>query len=636
MSANMGSDWLESIYTDGSYEFVNPCLPKKGEEVKIVIRMFENAPVNDVMLRTRINGGETRIHMKIEYCKKGFAYYTAKVKCNEDRLRYQFYIVTDEKIYYYNQAGVTEYMTDEVHDFCIVYDYRQPEWVKGAVFYQIFPERFCNGNKEISVKDGEYSFDGYETIQIKDWNSVPKSYDEAHCLDFYGGDLYGIKEKIPYFKELGITALYVNPIFYAATVHKYDCLDYFTVDPHFGGDEALIELVDELHKNGIKIILDVSINHTGSAHKWFNKDCEFFDKSVGAYNNPDSLERNYYFFSDNNEYKCWWDVSTLPTLNYSSRELRKILYLDENSLVKKWLKPPFNIDGWRFDVADVMARSDEGQFHHEVWPELAKSIKDTKNDAYIVAEEWGDCEEFLRGNEWDTPMNYFGCARPVREFAGEGDLFLAREESVRNSHPNTSAHALAERICSHFQKIPYQLQQVQFNLIGSHDTSRLHNNPKIPFDAVKAADVILFTLPGSSSIYYGDEAYIDGRINDTEGCRYPMPWNKDYKNDEPYICYQKLAYLKQSAKAFTDGGFKILWDRGRTIAYARFREDELYYVICSLDDIDSDIELPFDIFGVDDIKKLSDVFGQDVKFNVRNGHVIIKVKSKSSYVLRVN
>lgn len=631
----MKTDWLESVYSDGSELFVQPALPKKGEEITISIRFFVDAPVQAVMLRTRINGGEERIHMECGEEKNGFVYYSAKVRCKEDSLHYHFFIVANEMIYYYNQAGILEYMPDETYDFRIVYDYRQPAWVKNAVFYQIFPERFCNGNPENDVKDGEYQFDGYDTIQVKDWNTVPLSYDKVHCLDFYGGDLEGIKAKIPYLKELGVTALYLNPIFYAATIHKYDCLDYFTVDPHFGGDKALEELVEELHKNDMRIILDVSINHTGSAHKWFNKDGEFFDKSVGAYNNPNAIEREYYFFGENNTYKAWFDVDTLPTLNYTSEALKEMLYKGEDSLVKKWLKPPFNIDGWRFDVADVMARNDEVQLHHEVWPELVESIKSTKEDAYVVAEEWGECGEFLQGKEWDTPMNYFGCARPVREFVGEWDLFLAREEVIHHTKPNQSAKALANRIRQHLFKIPFQLQQVQFNLLDSHDASRLHNNPNISWEEVKIANVLLFTLPGTASIYYGDEAGIDGRLEDTEGCRYPMPWDKDVKKDAPYQCYYTLAHMKWENEAFCGGGFRIIWEEGKIFAFARFTEKQLFYIVCSMEEEVAGITLPYDIFGRKRAGRLREVFGSELKYQDHEGNIMLQVPAKSAYVIEM-
>lgn len=631
----MKTNWLESVYSDGSERFVQPAFPKKGETVRVALRLFADVPIVEVFLRTRINGGEQRISMTRQEVKNGLVYYRTEVACKEDTMHYQFYLVTENEVYYYNQAGITDCMPDETYDFRIVYDYRQPAWVKHAVFYQIFPERFCNGNPSISVKDGEYQFDGHDTIQVKNWNSVPKEFPETNCLDFYGGDLIGIRQKIPYLKELGVTALYLNPIFYAATIHKYDCLDYFKVDPHFGGDQALIDLVEELHKNDMRIILDVSINHTGSAHKWFNKEGIFFDKSIGAYNNPDALERDYYFFGENNSYKAWWDVDTLPTLNYTSQALREILYRGEDSLVKHWLKPPFNTDGWRFDVADVMARSDEHQLHHEVWPELVESIKSTKPDAYIVAEEWGDCPEFLQGNEWDTPMNYYGCARPVREYVGEHDLFLVREESIRKTKPNQSAKTLGRRIRQHFGKIPFQLQQIQFNLLDSHDASRLHNNPKISWEAVKVAVTLLFTLPGAPSIYYGDEAGIDGRMDTNEGFRYPMPWDKEYKMDAPYKTYQTLAHMKQTKEAFSEGGFKILLEQGKVFAFARFTDKQLYYIVTSMEDGNREIKIPYDIFGLSVVEDLEEIFGEQISYQDEGGSIVVQMPGKTAYVLAV-
>ena len=631
----MKTNWLESVYSDGSERFVQPAFPKKGETVRVALRLFEDAPIVEVFLRTRINGGEQRISMTRQEVKNGLVYYRTEVSCKEDTMHYQFYLVTENEVYYYNQEGISDCMPDETYDFRIVYDYRQPAWVKHAVFYQIFPERFCNGDPSISVKDGEYQFDGHDTIQVKDWNSVPKEFPETNCLDFYGGDLIGIRKKIPYLKELGVTALYLNPIFYAATIHKYDCLDYFKVDPHFGGNQALIDLVEELHKNDMRIILDVSINHTGSAHKWFNKEGIFFDKSIGAYNNPDALERDYYFFGENNSYKAWWDVDTLPTLNYTSEALRDILYRGEDSLVKHWLKPPFHTDGWRFDVADVMARNDEHQLHHEVWPELVESIKSTKSDAYIVAEEWGDCSEFLQGNEWDTPMNYFGCARPVREYVGEHDLFLVREASVRKTKPNQSAKALGRRIRQHFGKIPFQLQQVQFNLLDSHDASRLHNNPRISWEAVKVAVTLLFTLPGAPSIYYGDEAGIDGRLDSNEGFRYPMPWEKQYQTDAPYKTYQTLAQMKQNKEAFSEGGFKLLLEEGKVFAFARFTDRQLYFVVTSMEERNREIRIPYDIFGVSQVEELEEIFGEQISYQDEEGSIVMQMPGKTAYVFSV-
>lgn len=627
--------WLESVYSDGTKYFVSNPLPKKGEKITIYIRIYQDAPIQHIMLRTKINGSEELLVMEKDRIENGLAYYKHDIKTYEDLLSYRFYIVTKEKIYYYTQRSITTYMPANTYDFKILLNYNQPSWVKGSVFYQIFPDRFYNGNQKNDVKNGEYTFDGHETIKVDDWEKAPEPYNKSFCLDFYGGDLEGVKAKIPYLKKLGVNAIYLNPIFYAATVHKYDCLDYFKVDPHFGGDKALIELSEELHKNDMKLILDVSINHTGTANKWFNKEGIFFDKSVGAYNNKNSKERNYYFFNEDNTYKAWWNVETLPTLNYTSSDLKDVIYRAEDSLVKKWLKPPYNIDGWRFDVADVMARNDEIQLQHEVWPEINKSIKETNKDAYILAEDWDDCDEFLNGKEWDSPMNYFGCARPVREFVGEADLFNSRKEILKNIKYKFTAKDLSNHIMDYLAKLPTVIQENQFNLIDSHDVSRLHNNLKIKFEDYRAAVIMLFTLIGATNVYYGDEAMIDGRIEDIEGCRYTMPWNSNFEKEKFYELYSKLCHIKRENKAFTEGGFKIISDNNNVFCFARFTDKKLWIMVCSTDDNERKIKIPIKAFGKNKFNKIKDEFEIKLDYKFENGKIKLKVKPHTSYIFEV-
>lgn len=627
--------WLKSIYTDGTKYFVSNPLPRKGEEVTISIRMLDGAPIKGVILRTKLNGIEHLLPMEKYKVKNNLAYYKTSVKVYEDVLHYHFYIPTENIVYYYTQKEITTYIPDETYDFKILVDYKQPSWVKESVFYQIFPDRFCNGNKELDIKSGEYTFDGHETIHVDNWDKAPGPYNENFCLDFYGGDLVGVKNKIPYLKELGVNAIYLNPIFYGATVHKYDCLDYFKVDPHLGGDEALAELTDELHKNNMKIILDVSINHTGIANKWFNKEGVFFDKSIGAYNNKDSKERKYYFFKDNNEYKAWFDVETLPTLNYTSKELREIIYESEDSLVKKWLKPPYSIDGWRFDVADTMARNNELQLHHEVWPGINKSVKEVNENAYILAEDWSDCSEFLKGNEWDSPMNYYGSAKPIREFLGETDLSSMKSELLQNIKYKPTAKDLSSRIMEHLSKLPTVIQENQFNLLDSHDVPRLHNNKNISFEEYRGAVIMIFTLIGCTSVYYGDEVGLDGRRNDMEGCRYPMNWNVDLDNSPYYNLYSKLANIKRNNKAFTEGGFKIISNDDYVFSYARFTEDTLWIMVISNDNKERKIEIPINIFGKNKFNKLEDEFGKKLNYEMEEGKVILNVLPNTSYIFEV-
>lgn len=627
--------WFESVHSDGTAAFVSNPAPQLSEDVTIRIRMYEDAPVKHVILRSMPNGMERLDDMHIAHRKNGFVYYEAVLPMNENRIQYHFYLVCENRVYFYTQRGITSYLPDHTFDFVLLADYRQPEWVREAVFYQIFPERFCNGDPSNDVRSGEYSQSGYPTIRMDSWNQPALRYDEGHCLDFFGGDLQGIQKKIPYLKELGVTALYLNPIFFAPSSHKYDCLDYFHVDPHFGGDQALADLSAALHENGMKLILDISINHTGIAHKWFNRDGIWFDRCEGAYNNPDSLERKYYFFGENNSYHGWFHVDTMPTLNYTSEELRDIIYRSEDSVLKKWLKPPYSIDGWRFDVADTFARNDRIQLADELWPQICESIKSVNSQAYILAEHWGDCAQYLQGGVWDSPMNYFGCGRVIRQFLGEQDLFMQKHPVLKGITYKISARDVKDRVLQHLAKLPYPIWENQFNLFDSHDTSRLHNNPKVNPEEYRGAVMFQFMLPGAASIYYGDEAEIDGYTDSMEGCRYPMPWDKDFCKGKTYHLYQTLAKMKAEHPALSRGSMKFLYADGHILSIARFWEQEALVCVISAEEKDRTIRLPLGALGAVIAPEGKDIFGCPLHFADCDKHSVhMHVKAHQSYFFR--
>lgn len=627
-------NWLESVYSDGTAMFVSNPAPELFETVTIRLRMYGDAPVRHVFLRSIPNGMEHLEEMRVVKKERGLVYYAAPLKINENRVQYHFYLVCDHVVYFYTQKEITTYIPDHTYDFVLLADYVQPEWVKEAVFYQIFPDRFCNGDPGSDVQSGEYSQDGHPTIRMENWDAPALTYQEGHCLDFYGGDLQGVMEKIPYLKELGVTAVYLNPIFHAPSVHKYDCLDYFHVDPHLGGDEALAQLSQALHENGMKLILDISINHTGTAHRWFNRDGLYFDKSEGAYNNPQSRERGYYFFNRDNSYCGWFGLETMPTLNYTSDSLREIVYRGEDSVLKKWLKPPYSIDGWRFDVADVFARNDAVQLSHELWPEIRKSIRQVNPQAYILAEDWGDCAPYLQGTEWDSPMNYYGCGRVIRQFLGEPDLFMVRNEVLRRVPYKMTAQDVKNRVMEHLAKLPYRIWENQFNLFDSHDVSRLHNNPGIHPDEYRGAVIFQFLLTGAASIYYGDEAGIDGVPGTNEGCRYPMPWSRDFKNSGAYRLNRTMAHMKASHKALSHGGMKFLCHEGHVIAIARFWENEVFVGVISAEDQDVRITLPLGALGASRPKAAADIFGKELEYErTDDNHITLTVRAHQSYFM---
>ncbi|MDO4475711.1 MAG: alpha-amylase family glycosyl hydrolase [Lachnospiraceae bacterium] len=598
----MLSTWKDSIFSDGSRRFVSNPSPSPEENVTVRLRFRQDSPIRRVMVKLYINGEQRifpavpspadSVFAALEEKEAGFVSHEFSFTMSQYRLQYCFLLEAEDRIYYFNQAGLSDMSPDLKHDFVLLADYHQPEWVKSAVFYQIFPDRFCNGDPSLTVKDGEYKVNGYDTIEIRDWNTPAGTYDQVHCADFYGGDLIGIREKIPYLKELGITALYLNPIFAAPSVHKYDCIDYLHVDPHLGGDEALAALTQALHENGMKLILDISINHTGTAHRWFNMDKLYFDESVGAYHNPDAPERAYYMFDENNNYECWDNVPELPKLDFHSEALKDALYRSEDSVLKKWLKPPYSIDGWRFDVADVMANFGFSQLADQVWPEICAHIRQVNPDAYILAEHWDDCTNRLQGDSWDAPMNYYGFGRIIRQFYGAPDPFTERDPSVWPLTAHLTGDQFRQRVESYLSVLPFPMWQNQFNLFDSHDIGRFTSYPGITPEKMKGAVLAQFTLIGTPSVYYGDEANIDGAIGFFEGARYPMPWDSGFEASEIFKLHQTLAYLRVQYPALTDGSLRFLHTDAATLSFARFDENDLFVTVLNASAAEQTLTLP--------------------------------------------
>jgi alpha-glucosidase len=581
-------DWKDSVYSDGSPWFVTPEAPVLGSPVTIGLQMLANDEVKQVVLRLMRNGSEVQVPMVRQADRGPLAVWQAQTVMNQSQLNYHFYVVTETAVWFYNQQGLTDVPPAEDRDFRLSATDEVPRWVRGAVFYQIFPDRFCNGDPSLTVQTGEYHFDGHPTVQMP-WGTPPKEYREVFCLDFYGGDLPGIQQKIGYLQDLGITALYLNPIFHSATSHRYDCLDFFHVDPHLGGDQALAQLSASLKAQGLRLMVDVSINHTGTAHRWF----------LEAARNPQAPERAYYFFGPGNEYHQWAGVETLPTLNYTSPALRQILYRGEDSVVQKWLRPPYSIDAWRFDVANDMAKKDEIDQSHEVWSEIHQTIRSVNPEAYVLAEHWTDASAYLQGGEWDSAMNYYGSARPIRQFVGLGDLFLSKFTGTSGHRPRLTAPQMARWITGHLSRLPWQNQVSQFNLLGSHDTDRIHNHPELTWGAYETAVMMLFTLPGAPNVYYGDEVGLEGRTDSNEGFRYPMEWDPARWKPSFVALYRSLCRLKTGERALQDGGFQILFAEGFTIAWVRFTPDAFVLLVASMEDSARTVHLPVARIGAE-------------------------------------
>lgn len=610
---------FESVYSDSGKYFVSNPNPKKGECVDFLLRVSKDEQPDHVFLRARQLGVEELYEMEICTQLDGLLYYKTSVKIRDNRFNYHFYLVKDSQIFYYTQFKITDTIPTEAEDFVLLCDYEAPSWVKDTVFYQIFPDRFYNGKPELNVKAGEYSYQGFETCPEENWDAPEKTWEEGHALNFHNGDLYGIIEKLDYLQELGINGIYLNPIFISPSVHKYDALDYFHIDPHLGGDESFAKLIEEMHKRGIKLLLDISINHTSNSANWFK----------------DPACREFYFFNDDDSYECWFGVKTMPQLNYTSEKLRDIIYRAKDSVLKKWLLPPYGIDGWRFDVADCMARNEKADVHDEVLSEIRTELKGVNKDVFLVAEEWADCSCDLQGNRWDSTMNYFGCARPLREFAGAKDLYHERNSVLKATDTRLTASQLSKRLTQFYARLPGVIHNQLFNLLDSHDVVRLHNTPGINFNDCLSSVIMSFTLPGTTCIYYGDEIKLDGNPTFTEGCRYPFNWNwqENPSSVETRNFYKTLIQLRRSREELKDGGFKIIFAKDFVISYARFTRDSASFIISSVSDSEEKVFIPLNHYGISTETELHEAFNHKFEKQVIQSGIEIKIPPHTSFVL---
>lgn len=631
-------DWLQSVYSDGSKFFVSNPYPKSGEEISIKLRVASNPDLDHVLLKSKEHGSEKFYLMKLVETKNGLDYYETEVRVSESIFHYHFYLVVGDEVFYYSQYHMQDYLVDETRDFKILVNYDAPVWVKSSVFYQILPDRFKNSRSHLDVQPGEYTLAGEETTAYESWDEPGLEYDQGKNVDFYNGDLYGIIEELDYIEALGVNAIYLNPIFYSPSTHKFDTLDFFQVDPHLGGDEAFAELMDELHVREMKLVLDVSIDHTSSDAKWFNKDLVFYPQSVGAYHNPNSKEREYFSFFEDGTYETWAGVETMPKINYESEAARDILYRDDDSVVKYWMSEPYSIDGWRFDVSDVMAHDKDLDLYYEVWQEIYDEIKRKNLDAMILAEDWGDGTELFHQNGFDSTMNYFGFTRPMREFLGEKDLFSGRNEILNSINSSLNANQLKNRMAQALSLVPYQISLQQFNLLNSHDISRIYSNPDVSHQEYLGAVTMLFTFPGTPNIYYGDEKMLYGSFGSSEGARYSMDWNEitDPIKQENYNRYKVLAHLKQTESALIDGSTQFVFAEDRIMVYARFSDIKTYLVVFSGQSTEEEISINLPYLGYNSKSEIKEVFSENLEYFFEGEIMRLSVPAHHSYLIELN
>ena len=671
----------KALFSDLTEDYVSPVEPEINSEVTIRFR----TAINNADLVFLVYKDQKCVMKKVE-SDKNFDYYSVTVVVGEESFLYYFEIKSGRAIIKYDRRGAVRDVNPFYH-FEILPGFHVPSWAKGAVMYQIYVDRFCNGDPTNDVETGEYHYIGDKTVKVTDWEKYPA---QMGVREFYGGDLQGVLDKMDYLHDLGVDVIYFNPLFVSPSNHKYDIQDYDHIDPHFGkivddrgellkedqhenrfatkyvnrvtnkanleaSDALFAKVVSEAHKRGMKVIMDGVFNHCGSFNKWLDREriyenAQGYEK--GAYVDQESPYRNYFHFHDetrwpyNPSYDGWWGHDTLPKLNFeASKELTDyILYIG-----KKWVSPPYNADGWRLDVAADLGRTPE--FNHNFWKQFRKAVKEANPNAVILAEHYGDPKSWLRGDEWDTVMNYDAFMEPLTWFLTgmqkHSDDY--REDLLGN------ADCFFQAMTHHGASFTNGSLQIAMNELSNHDHSRFltrtnrkvgrtHTlgpeaaNEGVDKAVMKEAVLVQMTWPGAPTIYYGDEAGVCG-FTDPDNRR-TYPWGKE---DKELIQFHKdMISVHKSCKEFLTGSLKHVVSDYNVIGYGRFNKDAQSLIVVNNNDSDMVKEISVWELGVPKecameqlILTTKDGYTmKKVHFPVISGRVMVNLPPKSAIVLR--
>jgi alpha-glucosidase len=558
--------WSESVHHDGSPKYVISHTPLHlGSTVTLRLRAALHAPIERIFVRTSPDGEQHLAPMRMISSDAACRWWEAEIQLRMLRTNYRFLLLTSEGGWWLTAAGMLHYTPTDATDFKILARYAAPSWVQETVFYQIFPDRFADGDPSNNVYTGEYLCHG-KPVVARSWGELPRSHKESGGVEFFGGDLQGITQKLPYLEDLGVSALYLTPIFNSPSNHKYDVTNYREVDPHFGGNDALIMLRHALDERGMRLMLDIVPNHCSSDHPWF----------LAAQQDPHAPTAEFFtFYKRPDSYECWLGVRSLPKLRYRSERLREEMYSAENAIMRYWLHPPFRIDGWRIDVANMLARQGEDQFEHKIGRGIRRAVKSESHHAYLLGEHFFDGSPQLQGDELDATMNYRGFTIPLLQWLV--GLEATGSWKRGNIHHALPTQALAAQWRAFLAAIPWQIAIQQFNLLDSHDTPRIETVVEGDEQLARVAATLLFTYPGVPSVYYGDEIGLAGGRD--PDCRRCMPWDPHEWNLGRREFYQALIRLRRTSPALSHGGLQILHATGDTLAFLREAPQERLLIV---------------------------------------------------------
>ncbi len=542
-----------------------------GENLRIRLLLHKDACVDTAFLRM-VNDSDNSLYeipMSAGEWLCDYRFYECELALGEGLYWYdfrytsvhgEFYVVKSE-----HSLGVVSQQCGERFQLTVYdKDFTTPTWLMGGIIYQIFPDRFYNsGEPKQNVPADRF--------MCEDWGKTPEHRQNIGACslgnDYYGGDLKGIEQKLPYLADLGVSCIYLNPIFEAHSNHRYNTANYEKIDSLLGDEADLKNLCEAAKKQGIKIILDGVFSHTGDDSIYFNRTGRYGDG--GAYRDYNSPYRQWFkFYNYPDGYDAWWGIKTLPETNEDNESFTEYI-TGKNGILRKYLK--IGISGWRLDVADELP--------DKFLDKLRTAVKDENKDAYILGEVWEDASnkisygarrKFLRGSQLDSVMNY-PFANAILNFIkyGGGVILSETVHTVLENYPKCSVHTLMNHLGTHDTARVLTVLGKSDSFIGDRDWQSHQKLSDFEYECgvkrLKAAAVIQYTLPGVPSLFYGDEAGVQG-FGDPF-CRATYPWGRE--NLSLLEFYKALGRVRKACKAFTDGDFYTIYTDDNVIAYTR-------------------------------------------------------------------
>ena len=672
---------FQALFTDGSSNYMNPVEPKTGDEVTV---RFRTARENAEHVFLCVNGEKKE--MQIASKTERFDFYESSFFMGTEIADYYFEIHSGGTCCYFNKKGPARDL-EPFFNYKVTPGFSTPDWAKGAIFYQIYVDRFANGDTSNDVLNREYIYINQPSKKIDDWYRYPEEMD---VRNFYGGDLQGVLDHLDYLKGLGVDVIYLNPIFVSPSNHKYDIQDYDYIDPHYGkivvdegntlpdwennnmnaskyisrvtdkrnleaSNEFFIHFVEEVHKKGMRVILDGVFNHCGSFNKWMDAERIYenqYGYEKGAFVDANSPYRHFFKFYNqnawpyNDDYDGWWGHKTLPKLNYEeSRQLYDYIL----NVGRKWVSPPYNADGWRLDVAADLGCSNE--YNHMFWKRFRKEVKEANPEALILAEHYGDPGEWLQGDEWDSVMNYDAFMEPLTWFL----TGMEKHSDERRTDLWGNADNFIGGMRHFMASMLTPSLQVAMNELSNHDHSRFltrtnhivgraeHVGAKaaeegVNYAVMREAVTVQMTWVGAPTVYYGDEAGVCG-FTDPDNRR-TYPWGRE--NKELLAFHKEMIRIHKQEKPLRKGSIKLLYAERNVLAYARFQEDEQIIVILNNSKDLKELTVPVWFAGVPKqgrMERLMYTYEEGYtteydEFIVENGEIVINMGRHSAIVMK--